>query len=146
MTKTRKVVLGVIAGGIAVGLAFSLPLVKIMLGSESVSESDIIRGEPNRAWKDGVYVGRAVNQRGESDVLEVVIRDGQFCHIKVVSTQDESLVFDKVSHQITQTMLTKNSTDVDAVAGATVSSKGIIDAVNNAVSQASGQAEGETRW
>jgi uncharacterized protein with FMN-binding domain len=142
--KATKVVLGVIAGGIAVGVFFSVPLLKIMLGSNAVPEGDTIRGRPNQAWKDGVYVGRAVNQRGETDILEVAIRDGKFCHIKVLSTQDEALVFDQVVHQVTQTMLAKNSADIDAVAGATISSKGIIDAVKNALDQAGGQAERET--
>lgn len=70
--------------------------------------------------------------RQQKDRLE----NGKFHHIKALSHNDTSLIFDRVLRKITRVMLIKNSTDVDGISGATVSSKGIIDAVNNAVEQA----------
>ncbi|WP_312203581.1 FMN-binding protein [Anaerospora hongkongensis] len=134
MTKTKKIVLGVVAGGITIGLIAAMPLIKVVMG-DSASTAVIPRGAPNPAWKDGIYTGHAVNQRGEVD-LEVMIENGKFHHIKALNHNDTALIFDKVLRKLTRVMLIKNSTEVDGVSSATVSSKGIVDAVNNAVEQA----------
>jgi uncharacterized protein with FMN-binding domain len=141
MTKTKKIILSVVAGGLTIGIIAVMPLAKVVLG-DTVSTAAIPRGEPNPAWKDGVYVGHAVNQRGEVD-LEVMIENGKFHHIKALSHQDTALIFDKVLRKLTRVMQIKNSPDVDGVASATVSSRGIIDAVNNAVEQAANPADGQ---
>lgn len=138
MTKTKKIILSVVAGGLTIGVIAVMPLAKVVLG-DTVSTAAIPRGEPNSAWHDGVYVGHAVNQRGEVD-LEVMIENGKFHHIKALSHNDTTLVFDKVLRKLTRVMQIKNSTEVDGVSGATVSSRGITDAVNNAVEQAASPA------
>lgn len=142
MTKTKKVLLGIMAGGIVLGLIWAMPLLKVVFG-DTVSTVGIAPGQANPAWKDGVYIGRAMNQRGEV-VLEVMIEDGRFHHIRALQKPDESpgnsdtaLVFDSVLHSLTKVMLVKNSPEVDEITSATVSSKGIIGAVKNAVEQAS---------
>ena len=134
MTKTKKIILGAVVGGVAIGLIAALPLIKVVMG-DSVTTAAIPRGEPNPAWRDGTYIGHAVNQRGPVE-LEVMIENGKFHHIKALSHNDTTLIFDKVLRKLTRVMLIKNSTDVDGISSATVSSRGIIDAVNNAVEQA----------
>ncbi len=136
MTKKRKIISGILAAGIVIGFVASLPLTKVLLGSYPVAVAYMERGESHPDWKDGVYIGRAVNQRGEAEVLEVMIAQGRFHHIRDLNDQDSSIVSDKVLREIVPVILMKNSADIDTVSGATVSSKGIIDAVNNAVDQA----------
>ncbi|MDT8900129.1 FMN-binding protein [Anaeroselena agilis] len=134
MSKKTKITLGIVAGVFAIGLIAFLPFAKVFLG-DTASTATIPRGGPNPAWQDGIYIGRAVNQRGPVE-LEVMFENGKFHHIKALSHNDTSLIFDRVLRKLTRVMLIKNSTDVDGISGATVSSRGIIDAVNNAVQQA----------
>lgn len=68
--------------------------------------------------------------------MEVMIDGGRFHHIRDLNTQDTSIVSEKILREMIPVIIMKNSTDVDAVSSATVSSQGIIDAVNNAVEQA----------
>jgi uncharacterized protein with FMN-binding domain len=142
MTKTKKIILGAVAGGVTIGLIAAMPFLRVVMG-DSASTTVIPRGGSNPAWKDGTYIGHAVNQRGEVD-LEVMIENGKFHHIKALSNHDTAIIFDKVLRKLTRVMLIKNSTDVDGVASATVSSRGIIDAVNNAVEQATNATGGQT--
>ncbi len=136
MKKSRKIIFGFIAVGIVLGLVASLPLTKVLLSSYPVALTDIAPGEAHPEWNDGVYIGRAVNQRGETEILEVMIAEGRFHHIRDLNSQESSIVSDKVLREITPVILKKNSVDIDTVSGATVSSQGMINAVKNAVEQA----------
>jgi uncharacterized protein with FMN-binding domain len=140
VTKSRKIFLGIIVSGIGLGLV-GLPLTKVLLGSYPVAVTDVAPGESHPDWKDGVYIGRSVNQRGETEVLEVMIAAGRIHHIRDLNDQDTSIVSDKVLRDITPVIIRKNSVDVDTVSGATVSSQGIIAAVNNALEQAANQVD-----
>ncbi len=126
------------------GLVACLPFTKVLLGSYPVATADMPRGEAHPDWKDGVYIGRSVNQRGETEVLEVMIAAGRIHHIRDLNDQDTSIVSDKVLREITPVIIRRNSVDVDTVSSATVSSQGIIAAVNNALDQATNQV-GQSR-
>lgn len=45
VTKSWKIILGIIAAGIVVGIVASLPITKVLLGSYPVSLADIARRE-----------------------------------------------------------------------------------------------------
>jgi uncharacterized protein with FMN-binding domain len=136
MTKSRKITGGIISITIVIGLVMSMPLTHVLLSSYPVSVADMARGESHPEWKDGVYTGQSVNQRGDTTVLEVTIAEGRLQQLRNVNNQDTSIVSDKVLRELMPVLLKKNATDIDALSGATVSSKGIIAAVNNAVEQA----------
>lgn len=76
--------------------------------------------------------GRANGYGGE---LTVSVRKNgdDFVSIEIVSHNETESVAGPALEQIPQEILAKNSTDVDVVAGATITSRAIIDAVNNAV-------------
>jgi len=133
MSKRTKIILGIVAGVLGLGIIAFLPFAKVFLGD--VSTAAIPRGAANPAWQDGVYIGRSVNERGPVE-LEVMFENGKFHHIKALSYNDTSLIFDRVLRKLSRVMTIKNATDVDGISGATISSKGIIGAVNNAVEQA----------
>ena len=81
---------------------------------------------------DGVY-------RGEYDVsgtpvkviLDVAVNAGRMAQITIV--KHSSSPIGKKAEKITGTIIEKQSLDIDAVSGATASSKGILKAVENAL-------------
>lgn len=91
--------------------------------------------EPD-AWMDGVYTGTGSGFGGDVKV-EVTVQDGKIASIKVLSHKDGSSYMSKAKSVINR-IISKQTTNVDTVSGATFSSQGIIKAVRNALSKASG--------
>ena len=86
------------------------------------------------AYKDGTYYGSAIGFAGPIKV-KVVISGGKITSVEIVSTSDGSSYIGKAS-AITGKIVASQSTNVDTVSGATYSSVGIINAVRNALAQA----------
>ncbi|NMB39178.1 MAG: RnfABCDGE type electron transport complex subunit D [Firmicutes bacterium] len=86
-------------------------------------------------WIDGVYAGQA-NSFGGIMQVEVTIGDGRIADVKILEHQDTVGISDEAILLIPERIVTANNPDVDAVAQATVSSKGIIAAVKDALSKA----------
>lgn len=91
--------------------------------------------EPD-AWLDGVYTGSGSGFGGDVKV-EVTVQDGKIASIKVLSHKDGSSYMSKAKSVINR-IISKQTTNVDTVSGATFSSQGIIKAVRNALRKASG--------
>ena len=90
--------------------------------------------DSNQTWRDGIYYGSGTGFNGEVQV-EVVIADGKISNISVVSHNDDSSFMSQAQGLIPN-IISFQSTNVDAVSGATYSSRGIIDAVRAALKQA----------
>ena len=105
--------------------------------SESESDSslaDIAAVQDASAYKDGTYYGTGKGFAGTMKV-KVDISGGKIASISIVSTKDgDSYV--KIASSLLDTIVEKQSTNVDTVSGATFSSRGIIAAVRSALSQA----------
>ncbi|MFZ7120310.1 MAG: FMN-binding protein [Eubacteriaceae bacterium] len=86
-------------------------------------------------WTDGIYQGSAEGLHGDIQ-LSVEVKDGKISNITVNSQNDTAGVSDAAFEQVPQAIIENQSTEVDTVAGATVSSEGIIKAVENALSKA----------
>ena len=108
---------------------------------ESTSESEsgsslaeIAAVQDASAYKDGTYYGTGKGFAGTMKV-KVDISGGKIASISIVSTKDgDSYV--KIASSLLDTIVEKQSTNVDTVSGATFSSRGIIAAVRSALSQA----------
>lgn len=106
---------------------------------ESASESDSSSAEIEAvqdaaAYRDGTYYGTGKGFAGTMKV-KVDIAGGKIASISIVSTKDgDSYV--KSASSLLDTIVEKQSTNVDTVSGATFSSRGIIAAVRSALSQA----------
>ena len=98
------------------------------------SASSIGTVEEASSYKDGIYYGTGTGFGGPLKVM-VKISDGKIASIQVVENSDGSSYISKASAVISS-ILSKQSTNVDTVSGATYSSVGIIRAVRNALSQA----------
>lgn len=104
--------------------------------SESESDSslaEIAAVQDASAYKDGTYYGTGKGFAGNIKV-KVDIAGGKISAISIVSTKDgDSYV--KSASSLLDTIVEKQSTNVDTVSGATFSSRGIIAAVRSALSQ-----------
>lgn len=89
--------------------------------------------EPD-SYIDGIYYGIGTGFGGPLKV-KVEISGGKITSIQIVENSDGSSYISKASAVISS-ILSKQSTNVDTVSGATYSSVGIIQAVRNALSQA----------
>jgi len=87
------------------------------------------------AYQDGEYLGKASAYNGNVEV-KVTISGGKITAIDIVKTKDDEEYFFDAQKKVIPEILEKQSTDVDAVAGATTSSEGIAHAVQKALEQA----------
>ncbi|MCD7948257.1 MAG: FMN-binding protein [Oscillospiraceae bacterium] len=90
-------------------------------------------------YQDGTYIGTGKGYGG-TVTLSVTILDGKITAIEVVSHNETTAYWNRAK-KIIDTILSTQSTDgVDTVSGATVSCNAILDAVNDALGQALGNA------
>ena len=94
-------------------------------------------------WKDGTYIGEGEGFSGKLHV-EVTIKDGKIASVKLLDTEDDKSFMNKAKAGVLKAVVKKQSTDVDAVSGATYSSYGLIEAINDALKKASADAKPET--
>ena len=102
-------------------------------GSSDSQSSDA--SSASGAYKDGEYLGKASAYNGNVEV-KVTISGGKINAIDIVKTKDDEEYFFDAQKKVIPEILEKQSTDVDAVAGATTSSEGIAHAVEKALEQA----------
>jgi len=84
---------------------------------------------------DGTYTGSAYGYRGNITV-SVTVKDNKVTAIEIKSIQDDLGYYSIAKNTIIPNIMKKQSLNVDTVSGATYSSKGIINAVINALSKA----------
>lgn len=92
-------------------------------------------GSSSSKMKDGTFTGVGKGRSGEIKV-EVVIKGGKITDIKTVSQQETPQFWKSVETELIPAIIEKNSADVDAIAEATLSSNGVLEAVKDALSQA----------
>ena len=103
--------------------------------SDGSSNSQADANSASGAYKDGEYLGKASAYNGNVEV-KVTISGGKITAIDIVKTKDDEEYFFDAQKKVIPEILEKQSTDVDAVAGATTSSEGIAHAVEKALEQA----------
>ena len=89
---------------------------------------------------DGTYEGSANGFSGKIKV-SVVIKNQTIRSINILSNSDDEAFFNRAKEGVTASILAKQSTDVDTVSGATYSSRGIINAVKDALSSSDGEEQ-----
>ena len=91
-------------------------------------------------WQDGVYVGSNFTGLGRAKV-QVTIKDGKILEVKTLSRLCSSWFGAKAYGPTEARIVAAQSTDVDAVTGATHSSGNIKKAVRNALRKAGAAAD-----
>lgn len=85
--------------------------------------------------KDGLYQKTAPGHNGDIKV-SVSLSSGKITDIEVIEHQETALLSDNALNLIPQKILENQSTEVDAVTGATFTSQGITSAVRKALIEA----------
>ncbi|HEX2926671.1 MAG TPA: FMN-binding protein [Ruminiclostridium sp.] len=159
----RPVVAGAVAVTIMAGMYYAGPLVSSSNASsanKSISVSQNVEnnvGDSNsgndksystdnstangntssaKKYKDGTYEGSGTGFRGGITTVSVTVKNSRITNVEVVSNQDTGRFFDRASGTVIDEILNTQSTQVDAVSGATYSSSGIMSAVEDALSRA----------
>ncbi|WP_455103926.1 FMN-binding protein [Peptostreptococcus sp.] len=104
---------------------------------ESESQKDLA----NKKLKDGSYEGRGIGFRGDVKV-QVDVSGGKISNINIVENVDDAPYFDKAK-SLVETIISKQTPNVDSISGATYSSNGIKSAVRDALKKAGVSSEGD---
>ena len=106
--------------------------------SEEASEAEEQSEEEETeelAYKNGTYTGEGQGFGGTITV-EVTLQDDEITDIQVASAPGEDSAYLSQGKGVISSILSAQSTDVDTISGATFSSTGIINAVNDALGKA----------
>ena len=87
-------------------------------------------------YKDGTYTGTASGYAPNLTV-DVTVSGGKITNIEIVSHNESPGFYERAFETVPEEIISSQSTDVDTVSGATFSSKGIINAVEDALQDAS---------
>lgn len=109
--------------------------------AEETTEKAAAQGDIDLA--DGSYEGTGTGFHGTVRV-SVKIKDRLITAIDVLSHSDDESFFDRAKEGVIQSILSSQSMDVDVVSGATYSSRGIINAVKNALYGQAGYTQPST--
>ena len=101
--------------------------------SENADAED--KEEEDLAYQNGTYTGEGQGFGGTIQV-EVTLENDTITDIQVVSAPGEDSAYLSQGEGVISTILAAQSTDVDTISGATFSSTGIINAVNDALGKA----------
>ena len=121
--------------------ALYIPIAVMGFKGSKTQEENVTTGEnvstkasSDAAYKDGTYEGSATGYSGQMTV-SVTVSCCKISEINIVDTGDDEEYLIDAKDVIPQ-IIEKQSTEVDAVSGATHSSKGIINAVAKALESA----------
>lgn len=100
--------------------------------------TNAVIGKPNKnIYNDGIYYGTARGYKSNIEV-KVTIKNNKIVSVNVVSINDTVGYYEEAVQIIPKEILNAQSPIVDAVAGATQSSMGIVNATKNALIKAIG--------
>ncbi len=134
----RPVAAGVIAVAVMTVACYSGSLASNVYGSSSESSetsSDPEQTTSKSIYKDGTWQGSAEGFRGTTTVAVTVDND-KITSIEVISFDDDYPYMKMAYNSIASQIINTQSTDADAVSGATFSSEGIMNAVDDALKKA----------
>lgn len=103
--------------------------------SENADADAEDKEEEDLAYKNGTYTGEGQGFGGTIQV-EVTLENDTITDIQVVSAPGEDSAYLSQGEGVISAILAAQSTDVDTISGATFSSTGIINAVNDALGKA----------
>lgn len=87
---------------------------------------------------DGTYAGTAAGHNGPLDV-EVTVEGGEIIDVKILSHEETDGLADPALEDVPQAIVDNNSTAVEVVSGATITSEAIMTAVNTALAGEPGE-------
>lgn len=135
-------IFGQIAGTNAAAPKDPLPALPLNVASEieytQGSGSNMADPDPSQILLgEGEYLGTSQLCMGNELAVKVKMENGKIASVEVVQQQETAGIGSKAVEALPAIIVEAQSTDVDAVSGATLSSKAIKEAVEKAIAQAS---------
>ena len=129
--------------GIKYGMVIGVLLTCVMIGASRLLTARSYTKDRNIAggvvegfrYKDGTYTGTGEGYRGAMRVT-VSVADGKITSLTLDSYEDDKSYMEKAKAEIFSAIIGQQNTNADTVSGATYSSKGLIQAVQNALKEA----------
>jgi len=106
-----------------------------LVQSNVESKSSNSTSQSTAIYKDGTYTGTA-NGYKPGLTVSVTVSGGKISDIQITSHHESKGFYERPFQTVPQEIIEEQSTDVDAVSGATRTSKGIMTAVDNALKNA----------
>ena len=91
--------------------------------------------DSDNVYKNGTYEGSGTGYGGTITV-QVTLQDDTITDVSVTSAPGEDSAYLAQGENVISSIISEESTDVDTVSGATFSSTGILEAVNDALTKA----------
>jgi polyferredoxin/uncharacterized protein with FMN-binding domain len=113
----------------------SAPAASSTAAASAPESSSSAASSNSSGYADGTYTGSGHGHKGTTTV-QVTISGGEITNITTVSTGDDTPYYNRAFSTVSQEIISSQSTDVDAVSGATHSSDGIMSAVASALASA----------
>lgn len=104
-----------------------------------IRDKEVIKEQEEQKYKDGVYEGKAKGYTSEIKV-RVTIEKGKISKIEIIEEKEDKIYFEQAKKVIDR-IIGKQDLQVDVSSGATISSKGIIYAVQDALDKAENKKE-----
>ena len=101
---------------------------------ENTDQADSEEADDN-VYKNGTFEGSGTGYGGTITV-QVTLEDDTITAVSVVSAPGEDSAYLSQGENVINSVISEQSTDVDTISGATFSSTGILEAVNDALSKA----------
>jgi Polyferredoxin len=114
-----------------------------VISNQTENSISVASNSTSQKYKDGTYTGTGIGFNGGTTKVAVTIADGKITKIDTLSNGDHQY-FSRASGIIIKNIISKQTASVDTVSGATFSSKGIISAVKDALSQAGASESSDT--
>ena len=105
--------------------------------SPSAAETKAPSASASSGYADGTYTGSGTGFRGATTEVSVTIQNGEITDVTTIAHGDDRPYYDSAYDSVANDIISSQSSEVDAVSGATYSSIGIMEAVQNALDQAS---------
>lgn len=101
------------------------------------SEEDTVEdsSDSDNVYKNGTFEGSGTGYGGTITV-QVTLQDDTITDVNVTSAPGEDSAYLAQGENVINSIISEQSTDVDTVSGATFSSTGILEAVNDALTKA----------
>ena len=144
MIRTQKTDVDTVAGATYTSKGM-IEAVKNALGEGSSSSApasssaaEAVVPEVQGSYKDGVYTGTGTGNGGELTV-EVTVEGGNIVKVALTQHNETPGIYENAEKGVGDEIIRKQTADVDAIAGATHTSDGIIEAVKNALKDAAAE-------
>ena len=108
---------------------------QILKQKEQEESEETSSDDSDNFYKNGTYEGSGTGYGGTITV-QVTLEDDTITGVSVVSAPGEDSAYLSQGENVISSILSEQSTDVDTISGATFSSTGILEAVNDALSKA----------